>query len=588
MRDDDREDELHGSSDMKTQTKQRTRSQTVRGSLAFVLALLLVSSAAWSRQDPLQDRSFTKLPGYKSTNVSPKPGEKIAEPFFIVGPPLEEVIDAKEYIVGPNDVFGLLLPGVSDLTLPIIVSPEGSLLVPNVGEIYVAGKTLESAKADVLDAVSKNARLIKPSFTLLSPRQILVTVLGSVRSPGPYVVASSMRVDKAIAIANITNQPQNPAIPWNGDFSRRRITIRQTSGDRIVDLELFFSEGRKDQNPYLLEGDVIIVPPRNISQASISIFGAVNQQGEYEYREYDTLLKLIRMANGLTPNADSSNVEITSFNALATRSESRLVDLRPILAGMQSDIPLSNKDRVVIRQINDRRRDFKVQARGEVRFPGFYPITEDSTRLSEVIARAGGFTEYAYLEGAEIERKQLTATGMTADPATEALLNARLNDQLITPEERTYYEMEAKLRRGTVAVEFNRLFLDRDSTADIYLKDGDFIFIPNNTQTVYVYGQVPKPGYVSFKPGAGLSYYLQQAGGFGEEADEGKTRVIKAKTREWKEPSDTMIESGDTIWVPKDIRYPFGYYMNLVSQAAGFISVILSMTVIIIQLSKNN
>ena len=573
---------------MKAQFMEPWKSAGRRSGLFLILILLFTSSVARSQQDPMQDRSFTRLPGYKSTNVSPKPGEKIAEPFFIVGPPLEEVIDPEEYIVGPNDVFGLLLPGVSDLTLPLIVSPEGSLLVPNVGEIPVAGKTLELAKKNVLDAVSRNAKLIKPSFTLLSPRQILVTVLGSVRSPGPYVVASSMRVDKAIAMANVTNQPQNPAIPWNGDFSRRRITIRQTHGEKVVDLELFFSAGRKDQNPYLLEGDVIIVPPRNIDQASISVFGGVNQQGEYEYRDYDSLLTLIRMANGLTPNADSSNVEITSLNFEATKSESKLIDLRAILEGRRNDFPLFNKDRVVVREKMDRRRDFKVQARGEVRFPGFFPITQDSTKLSEVIARAGGFTEYAYLAGAEIERKQVTAAGVTADLSAEALLNARLNDQLVTPEELMYYEMEAKLRRGTVAVDFERLFQRHDSTADVYLQDGDFIYIPNETKTVYVYGQVPKPGYVAFKPGAGVSYYLQLAGGYGEEAEEGKTRVIKAKTREWKDPSETIIEPGDTIWVPKDIRYPFGYYMNLVSQAAGFISVILSMTVIIIQLTKNN
>ena len=560
------------------------------GRRLFLLPLLLLTwSVAWSQQDPLQDRSFTRLPGYKNTNVTPKPGEKMAEPFFIVGPPLEETIDPKEYVVGPNDVFGLMLPGVSDLTMPLIVSPEGSLLVPNVGEIPVAGMTLEKAKAEVLTAVSRNAKMVKPSYTLLSPRQILVTVLGSVRSPGPYIVASSMRVDKAIAMANVTNQPPNPALTWSGDFSRRRITIRQKGRqEKLVDLELFFTEGRRDQNPYLQEGDVVVVPPRNIDQASISIFGAVNQQGEYEYREYDSLLILVRIANGLTPNADRGNVEITTLSTDAATSASRLVDLGAILDGKQSDIPLSNKDRVVVREKIDRRRDFKVHVRGEIRFPGMYPITQDSTRLTEIIARAGGFTDYAYLPAAEIERKQLTAAGMTVDLTQEALLNARLNDQLITPEERAYYEMEAQLRRGTVAVDFERLFHRRDSTADVYLQDGDIVYIPNEIQTVYVYGQVPKPGYVSYKPGANLSYYLQQAGGYSEEAEEGQTRVIKAKTREWKDPSDTTIEPGDTIWVPKDIRYPFGYYMNMVSQAAGFISVVLSMTVIIIQLTKNN
>jgi len=69
-------------------------------------------------------------------------------------------------------------------------------------------------------------------------------------------------------------------------------------------------------------------------------------------------------------------------------------------------------------------------------------------------------------------------------------------------------------------------------------------------------------------------------------ADDAGTRVIKSLTREWVEPSDTMIEPGDFVWVPKEIRYPTSYYLNLISQAASFISVVLSMTVIILQLSK--
>jgi protein involved in polysaccharide export with SLBB domain len=135
-------------------------------------------------------------------------------------------------------------------------------------------------------------------------------------------------------------------------------------------------------------------------------------------------------------------------------------------------------------------------------------------------------------------------------------------------------------------VDFVGLFEQRQATKDVFLKDGDVVFIPHSQKTVYVYGQVTRPGYVSYKEGADVRYYLDQAGGYGEEAETGGTRVIKGKTREWLDPSDTAIEAGDYIWVPKDIRYPTGYYLNLVSQAASFISVVLSMTVIILQLTK--
>ena len=231
--------------------------------------------------------------------------------------------------------------------------------------------------------------------------------------------------------------------------------------------------------------------------------------------------------------------------------------------------------------------DYKVHVRGEVKMPGMYPITPDSTLLSEAVARAGGFTEFAYLPMAEVERKQLTPQGETIDVGREALMNLRMNDLLVTPEERGYYDLEAHLRRGTMAVDFVGLFEGNDASKDVHLKDGDFIFIPNSTRTVYVYGQVGRPGYVMYREGADVRYYIEQAGGFGEEASDGETRIIKNKTREWLDPSDAVIEPGDFIWVPKDIRYPTGYYVNLVSQAAGFISVVLSMTVIILQLTSD-
>ena len=137
-----------------------------------------------------------------------------------------------------------------------------------------------------------------------------------------------------------------------------------------------------------------------------------------------------------------------------------------------------------------------------------------------------------------------------------------------------------------VSVDFVRLFEKNDKSGDILLQDGDIVFIPNKAKNVFVYGQVGRPGFVSYKQGEDVSYYILQAGGFGEEADDGETRVIKTLTREWLKPSDTEIQPGDYIWVPKDIRYPTGYYLNLISQAASFISVVLSMTVIILQLSN--
>ncbi|HEY4613240.1 MAG TPA: SLBB domain-containing protein [Bacteroidota bacterium] len=511
--------------------------------------------------------------------------------------PVEEAIDPNKYIVGPNDVITVGIWGGTKAYWPIVVSPEATLLVPEIGEFYVGGKTLNDVKREVTASIKRQIIISEPTVTLTLARQFVVTVLGTVRNAGPYIMSSAYRVDKAVALANlltaqdatITAQAQvvGQAIP-PPDFSRRRILLRRKGQQRdaMVDMERFFVSRNDQDNPFLLEGDIIIVPPRNIEQNSISVYGAVNSPNQYEYREYDSLWAAIRMAQGLTANANLSNVELTRLTLDGARATSQTVNLQEIIDGVKQDIPLQPRDRIVVREKADRRKDFKAHVRGEVLYPGMYPITPDSTRLSEMIRRAGGFTEYAYLPGAEVFRKRLSPEGDFVGVPQEALLNLRMNDQIVTLEEKAYYDLEAAVQRGNVSVDFVRLYVNKDPSQDIIIRDGDVVYIPNNTRTVYVYGQVGRPGFVPHQDGADLRYYVQKAGGYGNEADAGKTRVIKAKTREWKDPSDTVIEPGDYVWVPKDVQYTTAYYLSMVSQAASIISVVLSMTLIVLQLTQ--
>lgn len=549
------------------------------GNQAFqgMTRLLAILSALFLAQERLDAQT---TPGRERRSLG-SALEKLSSPetnVTIPQIPLEGVVDEREYIVGPGDVFSFLIPGMTVVPLELMVSPEGTLVIPSSGEFVVHGKTLKAVK----EAVRSSFSAARPSLTLLTPRSFLVSVLGAVEKPGSYVASAVMRVDKALVLAGAAPSADRSKIL----FSTRHIILRRNGEpDRTVDLDRFFALRRNEDNPFLREGDMVIVPPRALDQMSVSIYGGVQAPGQYEFRPGDSLVSMIRIAQGLTLAADPTSVEILRLARDGSESGRFLHDISPILAGSASDIALENKDRIVVREFHDRRGDFKVVVQGEVRFPGTYPITPDSSWLSDVIGRAGGFTASAYLPMAEVERKQTTAQGIPADLSREALLNLRMNDQLVTPEERAYYDLEATLRRGTVPTDFVALFERGDRSFDVRLRDGDVIFVPSSAKTVYVYGQVGRPGYVSYKEGADYRYYVGKAGGYGEEADAGKTRIIKGKTREWLDPSDTLIEPGDFIWVPKDIKYPTAYYLNLISQAASFVSVVVSMTVIILQLT---
>lgn len=556
----------------------------------------MLTTAAWSQGDQRRDlERLRSQPGTSLQQLMELEARSAARTVPLL--PLEEPIDPKTYLLGPNDLLNVGIWGGTRLSYQVTVSPEGTLLVPEIGEFQVGGRVLAEVKQEIASAIRRQYTQSTPTVSLVSPRQFIVTVLGSVRNPGPYILSSAYRVDKAIALANIlTSQDAQilgqlattGVMPKPPDLSRRRVTLRRRSveHDRILDLERYVVLRTEEDNPFLQEGDVIIVPPKNIEQKSVSIYGAVNAPNQYEYREGDSLWFMIRVAQGLTADADPTNVEVTRLTPDAAQPTLLTVNLQEIIDGRLPDVPLQPKDRIVVRLKSDRRKDYKAHVRGEVKYPGMYPITSDSTRLSELIRRAGGFTDYAYLPGAEIFRKRERPEGEYVSLPQEALLNLRMNDLIVTPEERAYYDLEANLQRGNVVVDFVKLFYGHDQTQDVLIKDGDVVFIPNINKTVYVYGQVGKSGYVVYQEGADVRYYIQQAGGYGQEADAGNTRIIKAKTREWKQPSDTTIEPGDYIWVPKDIKYPFTYYMNIASQAASFASVVLSMTLIILQLSK--
>jgi protein involved in polysaccharide export with SLBB domain len=203
------------------------------------------------------------------------------------------------------------------------------------------------------------------------------------------------------------------------------------------------------------------------------------------------------------------------------------------------------------------------------------------TRLSEVIRMAGGFTESASLESAELVRRSISSS----DIEIENLESARGG---IALEDSAYYLLETQLRikKEIVAVNFERLFQHNDSTQDVILKGDDYVNVPSSKRTVYVYGQVVTNGHIPFVDGEGVEYYLRKAGGLTDRARDGDIRIVKAKTRQWLAPDDTTIEPGDYVWVPRVIEHPFGYTMNLIGQTASVLSVAVSIVLLVIQINK--
>jgi polysaccharide export outer membrane protein len=510
---------------------------------------------------------------------------------------LDGPINPAEYIVGPGDIYSVNVWISPPVSFQLPVTPEGSIIIPTVGEVHVAGLHLDEAKKKVVADVRKKYIAGDISFILMTPRVFAVTVKGVVKQEGTVYVQATERVNAAITLANAhENQtqknmlieektkslPNNLIVKPDSVGSQRRIVIRHKDGTTsTADLEKYFVQQDPHLNPLLQDGDVVIVPKRNLDKDFIGVYGAVNKEGTYEFVQGDCLISMLKIARGLTELADSSHVEITRSDSAGDHINTFTVNLSSIVAGESPDILLQSGDRIVVREKPELRRDYKVFVEGEVMYPGYYPITRDSTTLTEIIQRAGGFKEGASLELARLYRKVRTFRNVPGEKL-EMLRGISMQ------EDSTYYQLENNIRTDgeIVVADFVSLFAKDDKSKDVYLQDGDHIIIPQEKKTVYVFGEVVHPGHIAFEKNRGYQYYVEKAGGLTDDALSGDIKIIKANDRQWLSPSETTIEEGDYVWIPKEPYRPFSYYLQIYSQVFGIIGTVATVAVLVVQLKK--
>ncbi len=538
---------------------------------------------------------------YQRRNSHPdqisRPGlSSTAEPARLFGAEavaMEGPIDPRAYIVGPADVLAITLGGVPTFSHVSPVTPEGMLVIPTVGEVVVAGEALEAVKKNVRETVRRKYNTGDIGVHLLSMRTFRVTVVGAVATPGTYTVTPVDRVDRVVTLADfdagakalekradaektpeffqIEEKPPTP-------ISLRNIKLYRASKDTLdIDLVRYYVTGETWRNPYLRDGDVVFVPAENLAGNSVSIYGGVRQPGVFEFHDGDSLSTLLRLAQGPTALANLESVEVVRFLSSGRQSKILLVNLQPGQNGHTPDMPLQRNDRVFIREDREKRKERLIYVYGAVARPGEYAILYERTMLSEIIERAGGFKPEASVAEAKLVRKYNSPDELRKNPDYVRLLEARLMD--LKPSDREYFDYEMALRRGFVAVDFVKLFQQREKSADVEVLENDEIFVPTLHQTINVTGQVINPGYITYLGGMDHRYYLEKAGGFSKEADRKKVRIIKRDTNAWLKPGEAVLEPGDQIFVSRIVRRPASAYWNtfrdVIQTTASIVTVVL-------------
>jgi protein involved in polysaccharide export with SLBB domain len=462
---------------------------------------------------------------------------------------MEKEVDPATYIIGPGDEFYIEILSVNPVFFKQEVTPEGTFIVPKAGSIMLKDKTLLEAQKLIRDKINNAYNAREVHVTLSDIRKFKVIVSGLVRKPAIVAATPMERVSEIIEKAGGMTEKS----------SLRRIRLlRENSKPIIVDLQRFYMLGDKDANPYLRGGDQIIIPPFDESN-TIEIRGEVAQPEEFEYADTDSLSTLIKFAQGFLASSFLDSVEIVSFSGSRKILSQRFMDLNhwrdnlfdhSILDG---DFPLQTGDRVYIRPISEWRQAEYVVLEGEVNYPGKYALQRNTMRISDLIDKAGGFSNDASLEAILFIRQQEMNK---IDMIMERLSKMSYNE--MSENEKRYYDAKRNEKEGVMAINFRTAIEDPGSSENIFLIHQDSIIVPQKKNFINVQGRVNNPGMIVYDPSFSYEDYIQMAGGFGFRADESETFIVKTKGEQFlAENKNYILEPGDYILVPTESELTF-------------------------------
>lgn len=501
----------------------------------------------------------------------------------------EQPVNPAEFIVGPGDQFQINIWGQINEFFPVDVLPEGNVIIPSVGEVYVAGKTLKEAKS----AISAKGALMYPNAevtaNLLNVRNFYIHVSGAVNYPGSYEVNASQRASSVLNTFFREQTSYRPMLP--GQAARRNIKIFRRLGPNSIIDTLFVDLDGKDlgglleSDPLLYNGDVIQVPARN---DTIEVLGEVNFPRSFDFVPGDRLSDVIRLAGGVKSSALIEEVEIIRFKPDRKSVYTFKADLSAISSGKAQDFKMAPFDVVSVKRDNSYLESNYVTLAGEVAVPGVYRIQPDSTTLVSAIRAAGGFSELFSLNSSYVIRR----TGRT-NRDIEFLRLKETQLSAMTELEAGYFRSKYREKDGLVRVDFSKLFNADGSVAnaaaDLKLVHQDSIVIGRRNNTVKVLGGVSFPGLIEFSEGKGYRYYVKQAGGFKDRARKGEVQIISAGSNTWADAKKSLdVQPGDVVFVPEktietekqDLKDLIQIIANVSSTVAVILSILITTGVI--------
>ena len=314
------------------------------------------------------------------------------------------------YVIGAGDILRFVLWGEVEYQYELEVNREGNIIIPKVGQVFVAGTRLESLRETLKNYLSKfysGLRRDPPTIfmdvTIARLRSNRIFIMGEVNRPGTYSVSS---YSTAFNILYAIGGPK-----LSGSLREVRI-LREGKVISRVDLYDYLLKGVSTNDRRLNHNDIVFVPPRGIT---IGIKGEILRPAIYELTEKETLKDLVEMAGGLSSTAYAFRAQIDRIVPFEKRKkgevERELIDINidAVMKGTET-VPLYDGDILTVFPIIDEMVNYVDIAGGGIIRPGRYELNDKVITLSDLIVEADGLTGDANLSRADIIRTKQDLT----------------------------------------------------------------------------------------------------------------------------------------------------------------------------------
>ena len=424
--------------------------------------------------------------------------------------PLDRKIDPAVYRLGPQDLLELDIWGKTNLELLLQVLPEGTLYLKGIGLFEVAGRTLDEVNRLIQPSLQRQYLGIKFRLNLLRPRVFTLYVTGEVLNPGAYPATAVDRLADLIARAG--------GISVNG--SHTFVEVHEKGEIRNYDLFAFERLGELEQNPYLLEGQVIVVP---VLRNRVTVQGPWGRAGRFEFKDgEDARTFLLRIGAPVPESGRKGRLSLRRYDPEKSERLTLQQTFEEIMTG--PEVPLVEGDELILEAVDDlSRKVFVSGAHGMVADPSSIDKTGDSLvvlpylehmRLLDLLRDVGGVLPSADLQGAAIQRRE--------------------GDAL-----------------ETIPLRLYDLLVKKDLSADMPLQPEDHLLLPTLETKIRVSGEVKAPRSLPFIKGYSVFSYINDAGGPSVRADLEKLTIVKGDGRTVPWTEDYVLVPGDTIYLPE-------------------------------------